>query len=345
MVNAQIIEFIKNQLQLGVSREKITTDLLSNGWTSNDINEAFSASAAPQNAFSVAPPAQAKNSNTIIFSAVTFIVLLLFGGGLFAYYKYQNNDISKVSLSSGNAVGTTSINEIASQNVLSDGDEVVTNTTQSPIATTSTSSAVAKVSNLPKATSTPIKSTATASASVDLWAIYDKMTLALKNKDVDAFNAVSYDQVPSSQKSQFNQIATFLYDQSIKIDKSSYVNKWQDSKQAIYSTNPEKMDDDEVYKYSQGTVMFINKDGSWKILLTSPERGWNVVKSGTNSTPAQIEKDLQAMMLDSDKDGKKNDEETCSNGEQYNSRCVKSDPNKRDTNGNGWWDGIEANMK
>ncbi|KKR91768.1 MAG: hypothetical protein UU95_C0003G0024 [Parcubacteria group bacterium GW2011_GWC2_42_12] len=179
----------------------------------------------------------------------------------------------------------------------------------------------------------------------NLWLIYDKMTLALKDKNVVDFNAVSYVQVTSAEESQFTSLAPFLYEQSANINKDSYVNKWQDDKQAIYSTNSMKRDDASFYGYKQGSVMFIKNDGSWKILLDSPERGWNHTKTNTNLTAVQIEKELQDMMLDSDKDGLTNMEEVCGGAHQYDSKCIKTDPNKRDTNGNWWWDGIEANMK
>jgi hypothetical protein len=123
------------------------------------------------------------------------------------------------------------------------------------------------------------------------------------------------------------------------------VNKFQDDKQAIYSTNPQKVDDAEKYGYTQGIIMFIKKDGSWKVLSINPARGWSVLKKGTNKTATQIEKDLQAMMLDSDKDSLTNDDETCSGASQFNPKCTKTNPNNMDTNGNGWWDGIEAEMK
>ena len=209
-----------------------------------------------------------------------------------------------------------------------------------------TSTPTPTVKDEPKDITKKIDTNVSSTATVDLWSIFDKNTLALKNKDIVAFNATSYIQVTSAEESQFAQMASFLYDQSIKINKNNYVNKWQDDKQAIYSTNPVKTDDSTAYGYKQGSIMFMKKDGSWKILLSSPERNWGVSKAGTNQTSAQVEQLLQAMMIDSDKDGLTNNEETCDSGaQQYNPNCVKSDPNKRDTNGNGWWDGIEANMK
>lgn len=41
MTNQQLLDYIKQQLQQGVSREQIKSSLLTNGWQENDINEAF----------------------------------------------------------------------------------------------------------------------------------------------------------------------------------------------------------------------------------------------------------------------------------------------------------------
>ena len=137
----------------------------------------------------------------------------------------------------------------------------------------------------------------------DLWGIYDKVNLALKNKDAASYNAYSYVQVTPDQESQFVSLASFMYEWgvNVSINKADYINKWQDDKQAIYSTNPKKMDDAKIYRYSQGFVMFIKKDSSWKVLMIIPEQGWSISKKGTNMTAAQAEQTLQTMILDSDK--------------------------------------------
>lgn len=42
MTNQQLLDYIKQQLQQGVSREIITNNLISQGWQQPDVNEAFS---------------------------------------------------------------------------------------------------------------------------------------------------------------------------------------------------------------------------------------------------------------------------------------------------------------
>ncbi len=63
--------------------------------------------------------------------------------------------------------------------------------------------------------------------------------------------------------------------------------------------------------------------------------------SGTNRGPVQIEAELQAMILDSDKDGLTDMKENCGGSMMGNKTCVKTNPNKDDSDGDGWWDGID----
>src|SRR3989338_2774959 len=43
MVNQQILDYIKQQVQQGVSQEQIKSSLMTNGWQENDVDEAFTA--------------------------------------------------------------------------------------------------------------------------------------------------------------------------------------------------------------------------------------------------------------------------------------------------------------
>jgi hypothetical protein len=101
MITPQLIDFIKQQLQSGLTKEKISGDLLANGWTEQDIEEGFKASInipIPPN-LSTTPSSSVINNNVNAFSTpsvtekhlgkkIFFIVLifLLLAGGASAYY-------------------------------------------------------------------------------------------------------------------------------------------------------------------------------------------------------------------------------------------------------------------
>ena len=125
-----------------------------------------------------------------------------------------------------------------------------------------------------------------------------------------------------------------------QLNKTDYITKWQDCQQAILLTNPKKIDTTDSYAYEQKKMTFIKESGQWKILKTH-FYGWSVLKS---LGAVEGEKELQAKMLDSDQDGITDNDETCSQSESYNPNCVKTDPNKRDTNDDGWWDLLNLDL-
>lgn len=59
MINQQILDYIKQQVQQGVSREQIKSSLMSNGWSSSDIEEGFNAIGSTPSTIPHAPVANA----------------------------------------------------------------------------------------------------------------------------------------------------------------------------------------------------------------------------------------------------------------------------------------------
>lgn len=57
MANQQLLDYIKQQLQQGVSKEQIKNSLIANGWQEEDINEAFSLASSPTPPISSLPGA------------------------------------------------------------------------------------------------------------------------------------------------------------------------------------------------------------------------------------------------------------------------------------------------
>jgi len=59
MLNQQLIDYIKQQLQRGISKEQIKNSLIANGWQAQDVDEAFASIQNPANhSQSVPPPTQ-----------------------------------------------------------------------------------------------------------------------------------------------------------------------------------------------------------------------------------------------------------------------------------------------
>lgn len=92
MINQQLLDFIKEQLQKGISKEIITKELLSNGWGMQDIEEGFNAlsnlSSVVPNTLNVSPQIKNHPGRNIFL-----VVLLLFLVGASASAFYFRNEL------------------------------------------------------------------------------------------------------------------------------------------------------------------------------------------------------------------------------------------------------------
>ncbi len=293
----------------------------------------------------------------LIAAMIAIVLILSIGGGTYVYLESKKVELAlkenaKVSTST-NIVDNTSVNtqgnttsealsnsaneeEVMISNSTTTVDNTATTTEENT--TLSTSSKIETMNNLEN----NIKSNTT-----DLWSIIDKETLALKNKDIESIKKLYYTQPTVEESSQLKQQIPYLLEQNTKMNKSDYVDIWQDEKQAIYSTGLLKENNQESYGYKKGIIMFVNDKGGWKI-LSKNEQIWSVpsiiTAGGAKITQAEADKSLKEMVIDKDKDGLTDNEETCSGNFKNTKDCKKTDPNKRDTSGDGWWDGINKAM-
>lgn len=181
------------------------------------------------------------------------------------------------------------------------------------------------------------------------WAVLDKSKEALKEMsltgDVSKFNAISFKQVPSCEKGLEEDCMLtggFLYDLDAAIETENYANVAADNKQIILSTDLVREDTSAtktpMYVYKKG-FMFLAKDssGQLKIVSLEPDKTWAVAKSVKDG-----EKMLSEMVVDTDGDGLTDQDENCVKSLP---KCVKTDPTKLDTDGNGYWDSIDYFLK
>jgi hypothetical protein len=104
MVNQQLLDYIKQQLQQGVSREIITNNLISQGWQQSDVNEGFSSIdssntssqiSSPQS-FSTLPQQPERKASKTLLAIISIIGVLIIGGGAFGYFYYFQETPEKV---------------------------------------------------------------------------------------------------------------------------------------------------------------------------------------------------------------------------------------------------------
>jgi hypothetical protein len=83
MINQQLLDYIKQQLQQGISREQIKSSLMANGWQAQDIDEGLNAintSAPPEQYSNFSTKAPMKIWKIIL---VSIVGILLVGGGVY----------------------------------------------------------------------------------------------------------------------------------------------------------------------------------------------------------------------------------------------------------------------
>jgi hypothetical protein len=96
MVNEQLLNYIKQQLQLGINKELIRSSLITNGWQSQDIAEAFQLFSFPDplpprdsSLSQTLSPQSPKKFNKIFLIAICVVGgVLVIGGGAFAYMNF-----------------------------------------------------------------------------------------------------------------------------------------------------------------------------------------------------------------------------------------------------------------
>jgi hypothetical protein len=81
MINQQIIDYIKQQMQQGVSQEQIKNSLMANGWQLQDIEENFNKITSTSNTYPSVPVVTPNGNWKNIVIAVIVVVVL--GGGTY----------------------------------------------------------------------------------------------------------------------------------------------------------------------------------------------------------------------------------------------------------------------
>ena len=131
------------------------------------------------------------------------------------------------------------------------------------------------------------------------------------------------------------------YQYGSRLKKEEFTNIWSDEKQIILTTDfwIEESVDMDMYGRFRSIIFFIKgADGQWKLLSFSPSKG-GAVNIGSASREEIVERVLR-YTEDNDNDGRPDYEEECLHNPN-DTTCIKTNPNSRDTNGNGLWVGVE----
>lgn len=113
-----------------------------------------------------------------------------------------------------------------------------------------------------------------------------------------------------------------------------------DDRQAILSTPVRFFETPDAYFAEQKVAYLARKDGTWRVAGIDPGRLWSIPRTSVMSQE-EVRKRLEADILDSDRDGITDRMERCDLPPTMQwMPCTQSDPEKKDSKGDGWWDGI-----
>jgi len=235
--------------------------------------------------------------------AIVIIALAVIGGGAYVYTQKESSQI-KVQVDVVPEQTATSTNEVVAKNPT---DKV---TKAEPTVKTETKIEVKTVTQTQVSLSDP-------------WALIEKYKAYSKARDLAGLNSISYKSFPPcGSKEDCDSGFGFLESVLSGLNKGDFVNNWEDSKQIILATDVKKSGT----TYTRHSIVFTKDvNGNLKLVII-----------------ALYLNDEEAAMTDSDKDGLTDQEEKCEGASQYRGDCKVTDPTKRDTDSDGWWDGVEA---
>ncbi len=175
------------------------------------------------------------------------------------------------------------------------------------------------------------------------WTVFQKYLEAAKKHDLKTVTELSHQLSDTckdpNQTKGCNALMDNVYAYGGEMQQKDYVNIWFDDKQIILLTKENFVATTTVRGIYKGFIYFTRgTSGNIKFLSFNPEVGAYVLTKDKSNE--QVDAEIQAMIKDSDQDGLADYLETCR--ENALSTCVKTNPEKRDTDSDGWWDGTEA---
>jgi len=183
----------------------------------------------------------------------------------------------------------------------------------------------------------------------DAWNVFQKYIQAARTHDISSLEAVAFSLSATCTNPNLRKECFVLMDGVYNIGKSffqsDYKNFMYDSKQAILYTDSRVESTETKTALVRGYIYF-GRDtrGNLKLLALDPSRGLSV-DTGT-STLAVLEKKLIEMSIDKDMDTVFDLQELCidSIGKDVVG-CIKTNPLKKDSLGDGWWDGVRIFLR
>lgn len=175
------------------------------------------------------------------------------------------------------------------------------------------------------------------------WEVFQKYLEYNKSQNLEGVKSTVYKISPVCEdpKTSIDCTARMgaAYKYGSKLNKDDFVNIWSDENQTILASNFKINEDDASIGRNRSIIFFVKDNGVLKMLSFSPIKGATVQKG--NASREELIDRITGYTEDKDNDGTADYDEECLSVKEGQT-CVKTNPTLRDTDGNGFWDGVQA---
>lgn len=178
------------------------------------------------------------------------------------------------------------------------------------------------------------------------WNVFQSYLNATKKHDLALLTKYSYQLSPTckdpSKARDCEELmeSAYLFGKEFKDTDFNHIA--YDAKQVIIFSDYHSQLAGESPSRMREIIHFVRDNESIKILAFSPFQGAFIIRTPEMAT-STIQARLTNLVIDTDGDTLSDDEENCI-GQTVAADCVKTDPNKKDTDNDGFWDSTEAHF-
>jgi len=178
------------------------------------------------------------------------------------------------------------------------------------------------------------------------WAVFQKYLAYNKSRDLEGVKSVVYkiasvcEDLKTRVDCEARMGAAYMYGSALR--KEDFTNVWSDEEQIILSTDfwLESSKDLDQYGRFRSIIFFVKgTENNWKLLSFSPTKGGATNKG--SASQEEVDTRLIRYTEDGDEDGRFDYDEECL-AVKEGETCTKTNTKIRDTDGDDWWDGVEA---
>lgn len=178
----------------------------------------------------------------------------------------------------------------------------------------------------------------------EAWTVFRKYVSAAEKHDLASLSSVAYQLTAAckdpARRTECDGLMDNAFNYGSGFREEDMTHLISDKKQLILVSDYVKNLEGEAPSVTRGVIYFVRQDGALKFLSFKPFDGSFIIRTEGAAT-STIEARLAEMVKDADGDTLPDEVELCK-GDNVDPNCAKTNPKAKDSNGDGWWDSIEA---